>query len=210
MYAGGSPVEEGEAVSPPRRMRSRSRSRSPNGGGDGAGGGNGAFATGGRGLMAIEGRGAHNLGGAGGGGRQINYRGGGYQRREPYARMGGDRNHAERDRDGIHAPTGAYHFRNLATLRSAFVETYTKLYALHSSAVRGKPVTASALSEAMSVAGKILACPVCYEVVNNLSDEVFVAGCAHVFHKNGSCWQHGMACPACAALNQHGGRGYAT
>lgn len=210
MYAGGSPVEEGEAVSPPRRVRSRSRSRSRSPNGGGGDGGGGAYAAGGRGLMALEGRGAHALGGAGGVGRQVAYRGGGYQRREPYARMGADRNHAERERDGGHAPTGAYHFRNLATLRSAYVETYTKLYALHSSAVRGKPVTASALSEAMSVAGKILACPVCYEVINNLSDEVFVAGCAHAFHKNGACWQPGMACPACSASNQHGGRGYAT
>jgi hypothetical protein len=180
--------EPGEVSPPPphkrtRTSRSRSRSRSPDRNG------------GGRQLAAHEPRYA--------GGR-----GGSYERRgaPPGHHGGGGYRGGGRDRGGdSYVPTGAYHFKNLAAVRGAFVDTYTKLYELHDAAVRGKPVAASALSDAMTVAGRMLACPACYEIVNTLSDEVYVAGCAHAFHKNGRCWQPGAACPACAATASGGG-----
>lgn len=167
------------------RSRSRSRSRSPD-------------RHGGRQLATHEPRYA--------GGR-----GGSYERRSapPARHGGGGYRGGGRDRGGdSYVPTGTYHFKNLASVRGAFVETYTKLYELHAAAVRGKPVTASAISDAMTVAGRMLACPACYEIVNTLSDEVYVAGCAHAFHKNGRCWQPGAACSACAATTTgNGGAG---
>ena len=179
--------EPGEASPPPehkraRTSRSRSRSRSPN-------------RHGGRQLTAHEPRYA--------GGR-----GGSYDRRgaPPSQQCGGGYRGGGRDRRGdSYVPTGTYHFKNLATVRGAFVDTYTKLYELHAAAVRGKPVTASALSDAMTVAGRMLACPACYEIVETLNDTVYVAGCSHTFHKNGRCWQPGASCPACTATAPGGG-----
>lgn len=182
----GGEREPGEA-SPPahkraRASRSRSRSQSPD-------------RHGGRQLAAHEPR-------YGGG------RGGTYERRNaphPHQGGGGYRG-GGRDRGGDgFVPTGTYHFKNLATVRGAFVDTYTKLYELHAAAVRGKPVTASSLSDAMSVAGRALSCPACYEIVDTLNDTVYVAGCSHTFHKNGRCWQPGASCPACAATAPGGG-----
>jgi hypothetical protein len=66
-------------------------------------------------------------------------------------------------------------------------------------------VTSAALSEVLSIAGRMLACPVCFAIVNTLSDEIYVAGCGHAFHKNGRCWQPDTACPACAASAPGGG-----
>lgn len=188
----GGEREPGEASPPPAnkrvrtsRSRSHSRSRSPD-------------RHGGRQLVAHESRYA--------GGR-----GGSYDRRSappPHQGGGGGYRGGGRDRGGDgFVPTGAYHFKNLAVVRGAFVDTYTKLYELHAAAVRGKPVTASALSDAMSVAGRTLACPACYEIVETLNDTVYVAGCSHTFHKNGRCWQHGASCPACAATAPGGGAG---
>jgi hypothetical protein len=184
----GEDREPGEASPLPahkraRTSRSRSRSRSPD-------------RQGGRQLAVHEPR-------YGGG------RGGAYERRNAsHSHQGGGGGYrgGGRDRGGDgFVPTGVYHFKNLAVVRGAFVETYTKLYELHAAAVRGKPVTASAISDAMTVAGRMLACPACYEIVNTLSDEVYVAGCAHAFHKNGRCWQPGASCPACAATAPGGG-----
>ena len=111
-----------------------------------------------------------------------------YARREPYPSQGAAR---PRDSNGNN-----YHYRNYCTVRSAFNETYEKLYSLHSQAVRGRPVTASDLSGAMEAAGRILACPVCYQIIDRLDTTVYVSGCAHVVHKEG-CWTEGAACPAC-------------
>jgi hypothetical protein len=63
--------------------------------------------------------------------------------------------------------------------------------------VRGKPVTPASISEAMSVAGRVLACPVCFEIVDHVGEDVYVAGCAHAFHKVPACWRPGVNCPAC-------------
>jgi hypothetical protein len=182
----GDEREPGEASPPPAHKRartSRTRSRSPD-------------RHGGRQLVA-----PHET-------RYTGGRGGSYDRRgaPPSQQGGGGYRGGGRDRRGdSYVPTGTYHFKNLATVRGAFVDTYTKLYELHAAAVRGKPVTASALSDTMSVAGRMLACPACYEIVNTLSDEIYVAGCAHTFHKNGRCWQPGASCPACAATAPGGG-----
>jgi hypothetical protein len=119
-------------------------------------------------------------------------RGGDARRRDPYPPPAA---RAARD------PTSSYHYRNFTTLRTAFMETYDRLYDLQSQAMRGRPVSASDLSKAMETAGRILACPVCFQLIDRLDVDCYVAGCSHVIHKNGACWTAGMSCPACPGFS---------